>query len=183
MSALRATVIRKREQGIAGELHRVLDAVDVGCVRNRDSDPLTARIGDSDEVCGQVAAVDRGNIRRFEGPQVARVIPVVEVAAESLQSLHGRKRRLQALDDLQRSGPAEVARADGAQQIQADIRRRGSMRDDGLRIFLKVVRRQHVIRRGHERFEVAPGATRDQAQGIDGRSRRPASDRRPAAIR
>ena len=163
---LRTSVIWKREQRVASEKHCVLDALNVRRIRNRDSDPLTARIRDRDEMRGQVAAVDRGNVRRFEGPQVACVIPVIEVAAESLQFLQGCKRRLQALDDLQRSRPAEVARADGAQKIQADIRRRGAMRQDRVRILLKVVRRQHVICRGHERFEEAPGTARDEAQGI-----------------
>ncbi len=139
-----------------------------------------ARIGDCDQVCGQIAAVDRGYILRFERSQVARVIPVVEVAAKSLQALHGRQCCFQALDAFQRSDPAEVASADGAQQIQAHIRRRSTMCHDRLRILLKVIRRQHVIGGADERFEVSPGATRDQAQPqtVGGGGRQATGDRR-----
>ncbi len=57
-----------------------------------DAAPFLARIGDCEQVCSQIAAIDRGDILRFERSQIARVIPVVEVAAKSLQSLHGRQR-------------------------------------------------------------------------------------------
>ena len=87
------------------------------------------------------------------------------MAAESLQSLQGGQRSFQALDDLQRASPAKVARTDGTQKIQADVRRRSSMRDDGLRVLLKVIRWQHVIRGGHKRFEIAPGAACDETHG------------------
>src|SRR5688572_31978023 len=51
--------------------------------------PILACAGDCNQMRRQIAAVDRRNIGRFERSQVARVVPVVEVAAESLQALHG----------------------------------------------------------------------------------------------
>ena len=70
--------------------------------------------------------------------------------------------------------PAEVARADRRQEIEAEIGRRGPMRDDRLRVLLEVVRRQHVVRRRDEGLEEAPGAPRDQAQRAGVGSARPA---------
>ena len=43
-----------------------------------------AGVGEGDQVAGEVAAVDRRDVARLERPQVARVVPVVEVAAEAL---------------------------------------------------------------------------------------------------
>ena len=79
---------------------------------------------------------------------------------------HGRERRLQPLDGLARPDPAEVARARHRQQIEADIGRRCAMRHHRRRVFLEIVRRQHVVGRRDEGFEEAPGPPRDQAQAL-----------------
>ena len=65
--------------------------------------PFPARIGESDEVPGQIAAIDRRYISGLERPQIPRVVPVVEMAAEARESAHGRQRRLQPLDRVDRS--------------------------------------------------------------------------------
>ena len=59
------------------------------------------------------------------------------------------------------------------QQIQAEIGRRGAVRHDRRRVFLEIVRRQHVVGRRHEGLEEPPGAPRDQPQrlGVGGRHR------------
>jgi len=54
--------------------------------------------------------------------------------------------------------PAEVARCDSRQEVQADIGRRASMCNDGLRILLEVVRWKPVLLRGYEGREETPGA-------------------------
>ena len=43
--------------------------------------PLAERAGERDEVRGEIARVDRRHVARFERPQIARVVPVVEVPA------------------------------------------------------------------------------------------------------
>ena len=48
--------------------------------------PLPAGVGERDQMAGQIAAVDRGDIARLERPQIARVVPVVEMAAEPLRA-------------------------------------------------------------------------------------------------
>ena len=40
------------------------------------------------------------------------------------------------------------------------------MRDDGARVFLKVVRRQMAILGGDKGFKITPGSARNQAQGF-----------------
>ena len=52
------------------------------------------------------------------------------MAAEALQALHGRQRRLEALDGLERADPAEIAGSGGRQQQKPDIGRRCPMGDD-----------------------------------------------------
>ena len=50
------------------------------------SRPFPARIGESDQVPGQVAAVDGGDVVRIERAQIPRVVPVVEMAAEAREA-------------------------------------------------------------------------------------------------
>ena len=71
--------------------------------RDRDASagiaaPFRAGIGERDQMAREIAAVDRRDVGRLERPQIARVVPVEEVAVEALQPLHGRQRRLEPLD-------------------------------------------------------------------------------------
>ncbi len=43
--------------------------------------PGPATVAEGDQVAGKIAAVDRRHVLRLEGPQVARVVPVIKVAA------------------------------------------------------------------------------------------------------
>ena len=115
---------------------------------------------------GQIAAVDGGHVFRIERAQIARVVPIVEMAAEALQTAHRRERRLQPLDRLAGSDPAEVASADDGKEIEAEIGRRRPMRDRRRRIVLEIVGRQHVVGRRDESLEEPPGAARGQPQRL-----------------
>ena len=84
---------------------------------------LVAGVCQRDQVGGEVTAVDRGDVPWLERPQVPGLIPVVEVPAKSLQPRHCIERRLQSLDRVERPGPAEVARGDDREQVQAEIGR------------------------------------------------------------
>ena len=126
--------------------------------------PLPGRIGHGDEVCGEVAAVHGRNVARLQRTQIAGVVPVVEVAANTLEALHGFERCFQPLHRLDGSDPAEIPGADDGQQVEADIRGRGSMGQHRARVLLEVVRRQHVIFCRDEGLEVPPRAACDQAQ-------------------
>src|SRR5712671_6199288 len=86
------------------------------------------------------------------------------MTAEALHLLQRYKRPLQPFDRFDCACPTEVAGAYGAQKVEADISGRGTMRNDRLRIFLEIVRRQHLIVRCHERLEVPPRASSDEPQ-------------------
>ncbi len=75
----------------------------------------------------------------------------------------------ESLDGVDRADPAEVARRDDRQQVQAKVGGRRAVRQHRPRLLLEVVRRQHVVRGRDERVEVAPRAAGDEAQrpGID----------------
>src|ERR1700722_13611550 len=79
----------------------------------RKIDPAPARIGKRDQMGRKIAAVDGRHVSRVQRPQIARVIPIVEVTAEPLETIHGRKRGLPPFDEVEGTRPAKVARADG----------------------------------------------------------------------
>ena len=112
----------------------------------------------------QIAAIHRRDILRVQRAKILRVVPVIEVAAEPLQVAHGRECRFQPVYGLGHPGPPEVAGADRGEQVKAEIGGRGPVRDCRLRVFLEIVRREHVICCRHESLEEAPGAARDQPQ-------------------
>ena len=72
-------------------------------------------------------------------------------------------------------------RARRREQIEADIGRRGAMRDDRRGIFLEIIRRKIVIVRRNEGLEEPPGPSRDQPQGANVRRGRRVSPLRPKA--
>ena len=120
---------------------------------------------------GQIAAIHRRDVLRVQRAKILRVVPVIEVTAEPLQAAHGREGCLQPVDGLGRPGPSEVAGADRGEEVEAEIGGRGSVGHRRLRVFLKIVRRQHVVRRRHEGLEEAPGAACDQPQSAGVRIR------------
>ena len=77
----------------------------------RLADCLLAGIGEGDEVAREVAAVDGRDVLRIERPEVGRVVPVVEVAAEPVHPAHRAERRVEPLDHVVEADPAEVAGA------------------------------------------------------------------------
>ncbi|MCY1303784.1 hypothetical protein D9M70_535090 [compost metagenome] len=152
----------QRSQRFVGQVHGVRQAV--AGIWRRGNRPFFAGIGDHDQVCGQVAAVDRRNVGRMQRLQALCLVPVVEVAPVARQLAHCSERRFHALDRLGGAGPAEVARSDGRQQVEPDIGWRGPVRHDGSGCLLEVVGWQHVVRRRDEGFEEAPGAACGEAQ-------------------
>ena len=112
----------------------------------------------------EIAAVDRGNIAGLQRPQILRVVPVVKVPPEALHPAHGLQHRFESRRHVGRSRPAEVARAHGRKQVQADIRGRRAVSDHLPGGLLKVVRRKHAVPGRDESLEIAPGASRHQAQ-------------------
>ncbi|EDT03388.1 hypothetical protein BamIOP4010DRAFT_3075 [Burkholderia ambifaria IOP40-10] len=122
--------------------------------------PRAATVAERDQVPGEIAAVDRRHIPRLEGPQVPRVVPIIEMTAIALHQPHRREGLLQPRHRVQRAKPAELAGADGRQQVQPDIGGRSPVRDNGLRVLLEIVQRQHLIVSRHEGLEITPGPAR-----------------------
>ena len=121
----------------------------------------------------EVSAVHRRHVSRLERAEVLRVVPVVEVAAEALEAVHGLERGLEALDGVDGPEPAEIPGGDGREQVEPEVRGRGPVRHDRLRILLEVVGRQRVVRGTDERREEPPRSSRDQPEGarVPGRQR------------
>ncbi len=149
-------------RGLAHQRQIVGDAGMPARVHDRARDHLAAGIAERDQMPREIAAIHGGDVFRLKRAKIACVVPIEEMAAEALQLLHCREGRFEALHRTLRSKPAEIARRDNGQQIKAHIGRRGAVGDDRPGIFLEIVRRQHVVFRGDEFFEEAPGAPRDQ---------------------
>ena len=134
------------------------------------------------QVAGKIPAVDRRYISGIEWTKIARVIPIVEMPAESLQAAHRRKCFFEPIDRRREAQPAEIPRGKHGKKIEAQIGRRGAVRDDRVRILLIVVRRKHVVFRRHECFEEVPSAARREAQAfrLSVRQRAPVGTRRSA---
>ena len=126
--------------------------------------PFSAGRGYCNQVTGQVATVDCRNVAGAESVQGVGIIPVVEVATILLHSFNGGDRLFHALDGLLEAQPAEMPGGHDREEVDADIRRRGPVRDDGLGRFLEIVGRQIVVADRREGLVVAPGAARDLAQ-------------------
>ena len=120
---------------------------------------------------GEIPAVNGGNVLGLERVKITRVIPVVEVSAEQFHLAHGRQRSFQPLHRVQRAQPSEVPRADRGKKIEPDVRGRGSVRDNGLGCFLKIVGRERVVLWGNKNLEEAPRAARNQAESLRVRQR------------
>ena len=134
------------------------------------------------QVAGQVAAVDRGDVGRQQGLQGLRVVPVEEVALVALQPVHGVQRRPRTLDQLVQRDVAEVVGRQAGQQRQSDVGGRGAAGNAFDRMFLHVVGRQEVVGRADEGLEKGPGAAAQQAQELRllGVQRRQGPLQRPA---
>src|ERR1041385_6399288 len=115
-------------------------------------------------MASEVSAVHRRHVSRLERPEVACLVPIVEMAAEALETAHAGQDRFEALDGLECPDPAEIPGGDRREQREADVGRRGAMRHDPFGIFLEIVWGQVVVRRADEYLEETPAAPRGGAQ-------------------
>ena len=92
-----------------------------------------------DEVSGQIAGVDRRDVRGIEHPQIVEVVPVHQVSAHLGHLLDGLERTLQPLEHLVARDETEVVRRHRRQQLQADVRRRRPRGDNRQRRLLEIV--------------------------------------------
>ena len=115
---------------------------------------------------GEISAIHGGNILGVERMKVECVVPVEKMSSEHLHLIHGRQCGFHAIEHIQRAEPSEVSRANGGKKVEPNIRRRSSMRDNGIGRFLKIVRGQRVVRVRSEGSEIAPGSARNKAKRL-----------------
>ena len=163
---LRLAAVTQARRVFPGQVERVGDPFEASLSFRWRRSPFPAGIGQGDQVPGKIAAIDRRHIFRVERAQVAGVVPIVEMAAETLHAAHGRQSGLKPFDRFLRSKPSEVAGAGQREEVEAEIGRGCAMRHFRRGILLKIVGRQHVVGAGDEGLEEAPGAARGQPQGL-----------------
>ncbi len=108
---------------------------------HRTARQFRTEIPNGNQMPGEVAAIDRGNIFRLQRAQVLGAIPVVEMAAMAFEAVHRGESDLQPVDGFGQADPAEISRGCHGQQIEPDIGGRRAMRDDWIRILLEIVGR------------------------------------------
>ncbi len=139
-----------------GECQRGLEGPPGAPVEHRVVGDREARVPESDQVPGQVAAIDGRDVPGLEDPEVRQVVPVVEVSAETLHALERLEDTLQPLRHVLRGEEAEVVGAHGREELETDVGGRRAHRDGGGRVFLIVVRREPARPGGDEPVEEAP---------------------------
>ena len=116
------------------------------------------------QMAGEVAAIDGGDVARTQRLQRAGVVPVVEMPAISRQRLQCAQRGGSARQQRACADVAKVAGGQIGQQGQSDIGRRSAMRDGLRRVFLHIVWRQPVVFGAGEGLEECPGAPRQASE-------------------
>ena len=79
---------------------------------------FTTAPGKGQQVSGNISAINRGNVLWIEGMKIARVVPVVQMAAELFEFSDRVERGLDALYRLYRSHPCEIARSQNRKQVE-----------------------------------------------------------------
>ena len=113
--------------------------------------------GEGRQVAAQVAAVDGRDVGRQQWGEGLDVDPVQDVAAVARQPVQRVQRVRAALQQCGGGDPAKLARAGQGQQVQADVGRRGALRDHHAGLELHVVGWQVVAVGADVGFEQPPG--------------------------
>ena len=142
-----------------------------------------ARLPDADEMAGEVAAVDRGDVRRLEHAQLVQLVPVEEVAAEAPHPLERLEHPFEPRGHVLERDEAEVVRTDDGEELEADVRRGGPHRRDAGGVLLHIVGREPVRLRVREGVEVAPVQRRVAQRLLPLRGRQGTAALRPRAAR
>ena len=79
-----APLVARRVHRFAQDRQRVVDAVEVAAAEHGLAHHFPTRLFERQQMTGEVAAVHRRYVLRIERTQVARLVPVVEVAAIAL---------------------------------------------------------------------------------------------------
>ena len=114
----------------------------------------------------QIAAVYGRNILRIKRRERRRVIPIKKMPLKFFELTQRGKAQFKPLDGFEQAYVTEIARRASRKQQQSHIGRRGAMRDDGTRVFLKIIGRQPMVCISDESFKESPGAPRDQPQRL-----------------
>ena len=74
-----------------------------------------------------------------------RVVPIEEMSLKFFQTPECRKSQFKTFDGFEQTDITEIARGEGREQQQTDVRRRRAVGDDRARVFLEIIRRQPVV--------------------------------------
>src|SRR5450759_2059469 len=135
----RATVVRRPCQLLAGLSHR-------------------------EQMAAEIAAVHGGYIHRQQRRARLRVVPVQKVTEVARQCDQRSQRGLHPAKQLLRTNPAKLSGASHAEQVQADIGGRGTVRHHVVWCGLQIVWRQMVVVCNDVALKKAPGITRNACQ-------------------
>ena len=90
-----------------------------------------------------------------------RVVPIEEMSLKFFQTPERRKGQFETFSGFKQTEITEIARGEGRDQQQTDVRRRRAVGENRTRVFLKIIRRQPVVGIADEDLEETPGAPRN----------------------
>ena len=166
--AVQKPVVRRQRQGLhAPGQHLKLGALCITRHRHTVAPLCTkikTRLGGGEQVATQVAAVDGGHIGGQQHCQGLGVVPVQKMPLVPGQLVQRIQRCFQAGSQIGHADPARLCCAGAAQKVQADIGRRGAVRQHFKRQDLQVVGRQAMVLCRHTALKKAPGVLRHALQ-------------------
>src|ERR1017187_2345063 len=92
--------------------------------------------------------------------KVASIVPIVEMTPKLLQFVHRLERGFKSLCCLLRANPSKIARGKRGKEIEAHICRGGSVGHDWVWVFLKIIERKEIVRKGNKSLKETPGTAR-----------------------
>ena len=132
--------------------------------KHRSVDDFLTRLSECKQMTSEITAIDGGHIFRVERAQIARRIPVIEMTTKTLQAIQGVERGFEPFDNRQGAKPAKIMGGNSREEIESDVRRGRAVSHNRCGLFLKIVRRKHVVFWPHESLEKAPRPARSQSQ-------------------
>ena len=115
-------------------------------------------------MAGHVAAIDGGDVERWQRLEGSGVVPIIEMAAVTLHFIQRREGAAGSADEVRGGDKSKIVSGQVRQKRHTDVGGRGAMGRSLGRIFLEIVWRQIVIDGADEGFEESPGSAGDFGQ-------------------
>src|SRR5687768_17082780 len=106
----------------------------------------------------EIAAVNRRSVLGRQRLERRCVVPIEEMSLKFFQTPERRKSPFETFDGFEQTEITEIARDEGREQQQTDVRRRRTVGENRTRVFLKIIWRQPMVGVADEDLKETPCA-------------------------